>query len=258
MLAGRNDGRFLDRFVKDFSKRFSDYSEEPGKPIHGAYGSRWHTGDQLYKLEVYLKNNPFGRRGVLQMWDNEEDLFTNEDMKDIPCNTQAYLWNSAGRLNMTVTCRSNDIIWGAYGANAVHFSMLQEYMAAKIGWNVGYYWQVSNNFHAYSNILKKLSILEPMADPYEEGTVKPFPLVSVPETWDRDLLLFLEDPTSNGYEDPFFHHVAKPMWWAHAAFLKRDDPDRFTKALEILDQCQASDWQLAASEWISRRAVKGE
>ena len=258
MLAGRDDGRFLDRFVKDFSKRFSDYSEEPGKPIHGAYGNRWDIGDQLYKLEIYLKNNPFGRRAVLQIWNHEDDLHTDEHLKDVPCNTQTYFWNSAGRLNMTVTCRSNDIIWGAYGANAVHFSMLQEYMAAKIGWDVGYYWQVSNNFHAYSNILKKLSILEPMADPYEGGTVKPFPLVSVPEIWDRDLLLFLEDPTSNGYEDPFFHHVAKPMWWAHAAFLKREDPDRFAKALEILDQCQASDWKLAASEWIHRRAVKGE
>lgn len=564
MLAGREDGRFLDRFVKDFSKRFSDYSEDPGKSIHGAYGYRWKEGHQLDTIINYLRSNPFGRRAVLQMWDKNIDLFQDEHLKDVPCNTQAYFWNSAGRLSMTVTCRSNDIVWGClsgdtnilspegnisianltkkfedhtynrypvysvdpktgnmalkwcnrvwktgikpvrklifddgtslkltsdhlcylkktrrgvtsipsnciieinagslkigdriwapvlfernqrlifkknvlnntgysnsnpvhqayyeflngsipigydvhhknentldnskdnlevlthsehmslhmkkklnnmtmkeriilakkgsiaaakaesllsseeladlnhrrtvhcsqtmknawnnrskeeirkitapgltaantvnerhrvksnhkivdiielspepvydltvddyhtvlvgngilvhncYGANAVHFSMLQEYMAAKIGWDVGYYWQVSNNFHAYSNILSRLSILEPMDDPYETGTVKPFPLVSVPETWDRDLRLFFEDPTSNGYEDPFFHHVAKPMWWAHAAFSKRSDPNRFAKALEILDQCQASDWKLAASEWIHRRAVKGE
>ena len=42
-----------------------------------------------------------------------------------------------GRLQMTVHCRSNDIIWGTYGANAVHFSILQEYVAARIGVDLG-------------------------------------------------------------------------------------------------------------------------
>lgn len=53
-------------------------------------------------------------------------------------------------LNMTVFNRSNDLIWGTLGANVVHFSVLQEYMAARLGVKVGVYNQVSNNLHVYT------------------------------------------------------------------------------------------------------------
>ena len=33
------------------------------------------------------------------------------------------------KLCMTVCNRSNDMLWGAYGANVVHMSMLQEFVA---------------------------------------------------------------------------------------------------------------------------------
>jgi thymidylate synthase len=69
--------------------------------------------------------------------------------KDVPCNTNAFFRVTNGKLDMMVNCRSNDIFWGAYGANAVHFSFLQEYVASSIGVEVGRYWQNSFNFHAY-------------------------------------------------------------------------------------------------------------
>jgi hypothetical protein len=34
---------------------------------------------------------------------------------------------------MTVTNRSNDLCWGMLGANYVHFTILQEYLAARLG-----------------------------------------------------------------------------------------------------------------------------
>jgi thymidylate synthase len=52
-------------------------------------------------------------------------------------------------LDLTVLCRSNDVVWGAYGANAVHFSVLQEYLAGRIGVDVGVMYQFSNNYHGY-------------------------------------------------------------------------------------------------------------
>jgi thymidylate synthase len=145
MLAGRNDATWLNRFVKDFSSRFA---EEDGHQ-HGAYGFRWRVHfemegggppsgwfcgpDQLETIIELLKRDPTDRRIVLTMWDPVADLAANK--KDIPCNTHAYLRvrqqvdpQSVGLmpvLDITVCCRSNDAIWGAYGANAVHFSVLQ-------------------------------------------------------------------------------------------------------------------------------------
>lgn len=52
-------------------------------------------------------------------------------------------------LEMTVCNRSNDLVWGMLGANVVHMSFLQEYMAAQLGWSVGKYHQITNNLHAY-------------------------------------------------------------------------------------------------------------
>ena len=94
-----------------------------------------------------LRADPDSRRAVLQIWDAEADL--GVPSKDIACNTQAMFKVRGGQLNMLVSNRSNDIVWGCYGANAVQFSMLLEYMAARIGVAPGTYRQVSDSFHAY-------------------------------------------------------------------------------------------------------------
>lgn len=127
MLNGNEDVAPLVHYVK----RMATFSDD-GKIFHGAYGHRWQHHfhfDQLTLIIRALKANPDDRRCVLQMWDTIADL--GWPKRDIPCNTQAYFSRDyLGRLDMTVCCRSNDIIWGAYGANAVHFSMLQEFLAA--------------------------------------------------------------------------------------------------------------------------------
>ena len=43
------------------------------------------------------------------------------------------------------------MLWGAYGANAVHMSVLQEYIAASLELEMGPYYQVSDSFHVYEN-----------------------------------------------------------------------------------------------------------
>lgn len=265
MLAGRDDVAFLAQFV-DRMRQFSD----DGVTLHGAYGYRWFHSfgvNQLLQIEALLRGKPNSRRAVLTMWRPDIDLEATENGKDVPCNTQAYFWNRAGYLNMTITCRSNDMVWGAYGANAVHFSMLQEYMAAKLGLAVGSMWQISNNFHAYADVFETVRELQYAAPtpwktpddrhnvpcPYMQDEVKPYPLVQSATTWDRDLALFMEDPTSNGFDNAFFHRVAKPVYWAHKAYRDKKDPDRFEKAVEILLQCDATDWRKACVEWLGRR-----
>lgn len=267
MLAGRNDVEFPQKF----NKNFGQYSDD-GKTFHGAYGHRWRKHfafDQLSHIIRMLKENDLTRRVVLQMWDGYADL--DHDGKDLPCNTQCYFWirhkdgdsTQPKVLHMTVTNRSNDIIFGCYGANAVHFSFLQEYIAQMVGVGIGSYVQFSNNWHCYTDfpIYKKL---KPMIDtvqdfdflhednPYVTGEVAPRPLVTHPETFDIDLGLFMRDPVFCDVTNTFFMKTAKPMWKAYECF-KSDNVDRVDMALAHAQNIQADDWRKACIEWLQRR-----
>jgi len=267
MLAGRNDVAFLTKFVK----RMAEFSDD-GIIFHGAYGYRWRNHfnieggghpflpDQLPVIIERLTKYPDDRRSVLAIWDPVADL--NSNTKDPPCNLDiAFSRDQTGRLDMTVFNRSNDILFGAYGANAVHMSMLQEYIAGGIGCPVGKYWQVSNNYHVYTEVfnplLDKFRTYQDedigSSDPYLSGRVEPYPLMSTErQSWDDDLFKFMELGCFSIYKDKFFTRVACPLLAAHEAVKAKCYDD----ALKFLDNCWATDWQRAAQEWVKRRQTK--
>ncbi len=147
MLAGRNDVWFLEKF----NPRMKEYLDN-GEDLYGAYGYRWRNyfgHDQLNEIITTLRSAKASRRAVLEIWSNGDLRYANSGGKDSPCNTHAYFKIRNNKLNMTLCCRSNDMLWGAYGANAVHFSMLQEYLANKLGVEVGLMYQHSDSLHVY-------------------------------------------------------------------------------------------------------------
>jgi hypothetical protein len=247
----------------------AEYSDD-GETFHGAYGYRWRQHFEMDQLEFVVKTlqaNPDDRRCVVQMWDSRTDLARSG--KDFPCNTQVVFSINNGCLDMSVFNRSNDLVWGALGANAVHFSFLQEYMASRIGVRVGQYWQISNNMHLYTE--QHEGLMERLADeahnyptngtvhtdPYARGQVSPFPLMSTdPASWERELFKFLGYPTCPNFEDPFFSHVAHPMFMAHQAFKMLPKGENYRTALSLLEDVVASDWRKAAMEWVLRRQTK--
>ena len=273
MLAGKRDVAF----VEQFNSRMKEFSDD-GKIFHGAYGYRWRDYfgvDQLDLVVDHLKTDPDSRRTVLQMWSPEdlEKIVHNPLAKDVPCNTQVYFKIKNGRLQMTVHCRSNDIIWGTYGANAVHFSILQEYVAARIGVDLGTYYHWSDSFHAYEGVFEKtLNILEQKNtgdtlwyDSYlgwNKGMhYSPEKMFDFPEAIDEDLNIFLcceEPPTVQAaeyeFKNKFFEETALPMlkaWRYHKKL-------QYREAIDIISFIPALDWRKAAIEWLERRKHKLE
>jgi thymidylate synthase len=156
MLAGRSDATWLDKFVHDFSARFA---EDDGR-CWGAYGKRWRSHfscDQLQLTISKLRENPDDRRVVIQMWSVHSD-FNVLPKKDHPCNLMIVPRIVQGRLNFTIYNRSNDIIWGTFGANAVHFPMMQQWMAKQLDLGVGTMTLVSSNMHGYENTLGNILV----------------------------------------------------------------------------------------------------
>jgi thymidylate synthase len=295
ILSGANDVEF----VEYFAKQMRAYSDD-GVTSWGAYGWRWRNffgWDQLEAIIAELKKDPKSRRCVLTMWnawpgagDYDQNRTMNRDNPDlhdhdlqvathggldVPCNTHVYLDCRGGKLNITVCNRSNDIIWGCYGANAVHFSFFHEYMAMRIGIPMGVYRQFSNNFHVYTDVfnrekleqialesdsLGKLPDMGPALEPGFDEDLSKF------MTWARGLIRQPQPPDTVGINDPtpaaweaafnvppmntaFMETVAIPMFltWTYRKW--KDSYSMFT----CLDGIEAPDWKRACNEWIERR-----
>jgi thymidylate synthase len=278
MLAGRNDIQPLVYYVKEMTN-FSD----DGETLHGAYGHRWRQFpqfdlhryitaarhqqpiDQLAIIAKRLQEDPNDRRCVLQMWDVIRDL--GKEGKDFPCNTIATFQIVNGALELTVFCRSNDIIWGAYGANAVQFSMLQEYMAAWIQCPIGPYRQISVNWHAYTKNFDIVQGLDSSApNPYT--TVKSLVLIDEPNgdymrQLDFEIFTLLQldhlDDRSYKYTLPFSAMAAEVLR-AYFYFKRMGAPEKYDIGIHLLSQSvfKNVDWVVAAREWLERRKATWE
>jgi thymidylate synthase len=248
ILAGRNDVAALNVFIRDFGERFG----EPDGTMHGAYGHRWRAAfeiDQLDEAVAKLKRDPSTRQIVLQMWHAPLDLLG--EWKDRPCNTHIYVRAHNGRLDLTICCRSNDVIWGAYGANAVHFSVLQEYLAARLQLEMGVMYQISNNFHGYLSTMDKMSADNRYAD---DPSIQPAPMFRYRDHIDSDIELFMScfdnnDMVYPSFVNPWFNETLVPMIQSYRTFRTHGPAQAAIAAAKI----KATDWGLALSEWYQRR-----
>lgn len=287
MLGGRNDLAWL----AQFNKQMATYSDDGGKTQPAAYGFRWreHFGyDQLPVIINELRRDPTTRRCVLQMWDGSNPLlgdapieYGESDLmravmgsKDVPCNTCCYFTIRDGELHMAVTCRSNDLLWGAHGANAVHFSILLEYVAAHVGVKVGTMTQFSWNYHLYDGVLKHPipEVRRFHQDPYANGAVAVTPMFdpSNMAEFDAELPRFLDRAAPDnlemgyaGFTHPFLKNVAIPMLRTWRTWKNKSVREAIQQTYAIGwstqeegDREDACDWQVACRNWLQRRYDK--
>jgi len=250
--------------------------------------------DQLEMIIDHFKRKPESRRVVLDMWTVEDDLMKIDTSKDVCCNLNVIFsveqgecrtcenrnkvmfflnpgpcpdcggpYGSVGHerpryLNMNVINRSNDIVWGLFGANVVHFSVLQEYLAAHIGLDVGVYHQITTNFHAYTERWKPEKWLNDDEPDYylkeaQDWAVR-IPLVLNPSTFDEEVVKFVErwgrdQILGAHWKEPFLEYVAEPMMAAFMFHKQRD----YVTAHGLVQKIQAKDWHIAAENWLQKR-----
>lgn len=270
-----------------FNKGYGDYSDD-GRTMWDAYGWRWRRffgWDQLEAIIAELREHPDSRRCVLSMWNAgpwEGDESWGRDPnarhdfyvathggKAVPCNTHCYLDLRGGRLNMTVCNRSNDALFGCYGANMVHMSVTQEYVAMRLGAPLGVYRQFSNNLHVYTEKFPRAA-LEQIAHECDTLGRTPEPGPAMEEGFDADLAAFMpwalqvvresgarwEDV--HAWENPpalkteFMREVALPMFFAWYWRKQKECEQEMWTCLSDLESV-APDWGRACSEWIERR-----
>lgn len=243
MLAGRRDSEW----ISFFNSQMAEYANADGN-YHGAYGHRWRRHfdlDQIKEVIGLLQRTPTTRRAVISMWDPRADL---TESPDLPCNTTIYFSIVDHALNMMVCNRSNDAVWGALGANAVHMSILQEYVAASLNVAVGRYWQVTNNLHIYTDVPKVWAAVNNRSflNYYEEVSAQR--LCDYPGCFILECEEFCKG--ESGFANSFLTYTAHPMRIAWRRYKKDND---ILGALYAASRIQAPDWRLACLNWLNRR-----
>lgn len=294
------------------NSNMANYSDN-GETFNGAYGRRWRRAiinenspfekeiDQLYLIIEHLKRQKDSRRAVLQMWNVSEDLLKIEgvtgycnydDLKsfsrDVCCNTACFFDVDDDVLNMSITNRSNDAIWGLLGANYVHFSFLQEYVAAHLGVGLGKMTVFSNNVHTYVdkmncywntdyikefNYLKNVSgNLETLQASQRETTrakncFSCFGFNLQVNDFDFELPIFVdhfdlsdrcvsnpedeENLVSKDWNHSFLQTVAKPLLLAFFFHKK----GAYVKSAKWLEQIIHYEWQRTGMRWMRQRWI---
>lgn len=266
MLAGRNDVKW----ISFFNSGMAQYSDN-GETFNAAYGHRLRQHfkiDQLNIVVNQLMADPYSRQAVAQLWDSEDLL---KHTKDKACNLCLVFTNDAmpgekGKLGLTVYNRSNDAVWGTVaGANPVHMSYFQQYVADCLGWSVGEYHQITANLHYYTSLTgdKYAQLMEPTTScDHYNGDIKPYaPMVDmVRDDWMEELNAFI-NKADGGQLDPlhaariksdFISTVLLPLYQAWVCRKLKD----FTGARICVADCSAKDWRLACMEWMDRKDSK--
>ena len=272
ILAGRNDVASLKKYVSTIDQ-FSD----DGVTFHGAYGYRWRHWfgyDQLEGVVEELSTNPGSRRVVLQMWDStcnppyagtewSDSYKSVTGGKDVPCNTHAYFGirqaelEKQSFLDMTVCNRSNDVIWGMLGANVVHFSILQEYLAAHIGVEVGNYYQFTNNLHVYLDNWRPDEWLKDQFYLERKLVQHRIPLVRDIDAFDRELPKVVDSIDTPIVTEPFLKNTFIPMMAAFRAHKRRNYIGDLG-AMTLIERVHSDDWRITGRDWLMTRKIKWE
>lgn len=273
MLAGRQDTAF----VSQFNSNIASYSDN-GENFHAAYGHRWRTHfgvDQVESAIQMLSANPDDRRVVIGMWDPRVDG-NGLTGKDFPCNvmiipTIRVLKDGANHLrgqkvlDITIFNRSNDLVWGLCGANAVHMSFLHEYMATALGVGVGHWHHTTTNLHVYErhmDLVRRVAKRPPVSGgmPYCSHIDPSLPLDPLTKAQPVvvDAVRFLKevnelcDGKQEGFEEPFLEETVEPAWasWREWKAGNKDD------AVEIARCIESFDWRYGITDWYKRAIEK--
>jgi thymidylate synthase len=233
-LSGKND---LD-FISYYGKAWNDLSDD-GKTLNSAYGYRIFTPshkkigfNQWDHVKKQLMMDRHTRQAIIHLHTPND-----QSTKDEVCTLCLQFFIRNDRLDLHVTMRSNDAVWGTtYDIYA--FTTLQETMAMEMGVELGKYYHTAGSLHIYEKnyemVDRALKLDEIVVDCDE---------ICVPEDFRSEvpILLVTEDLFRNGTAPrgpwdmyQFLSKYSRNLYYMLALYhcIKKKDPERFLKEYE--------------------------
>jgi thymidylate synthase len=147
----------------------------------GSYATRITMYDQLRAVYKILKEDPYSRRAVISMYNPAHDLHDYVSL-DVPCTLTLIFQLRDGKLNLTGTMRSNDVLLGL-PYDLTQFTFLQSVLAGWLGVEVGWYFHLAANMHAYIKDLPKLELIAADTAEYPEQRMPTWDIPDPDETY---------------------------------------------------------------------------
>jgi thymidylate synthase len=118
--------------------------------VNSNYGWQWSRNNQLDYVISELERDNSSRRAVLTIYDGKEH---DQYKYDTPCTLSIVFCIQDDKLCMTVTMRSNDLVFG-FCNDQYCFSKLQQMVALRLKKEVGWYYHFAQNLHIYEKHFK--------------------------------------------------------------------------------------------------------
>lgn len=142
-LSGSSDANDIAYYISDYAEE----AEDDGV-IHGAYGPRLLDYDGANQLDYVidrLRTKPHSRKAVIQLFDHED---VTRPYRNVPCTCTLQFFVRGGMLEACVHMRSNDAYKGL-PHDVFAFTMLQEFVACSLGYELGRYTHMVGSLHLY-------------------------------------------------------------------------------------------------------------
>lgn len=163
-LGGRAD-TFLLSYYNSNIKSFSQDG------LHdGAYGPK--IVAQLRYIIETLQKDPDSRQAILSIWERNP-----RPSKDVPCTSLFQFMIRDGMLNMYVTMRSNDIIFGS-NYDIPSFSLIQIVVASCLGIPTGKLFLTANSLHLYET---HFDLARQLLDEEDSYNIEDHPIMMQPK-----------------------------------------------------------------------------
>jgi thymidylate synthase len=142
----RGSNRLKD--IEYYSRNWVNVSENGLTIRESCYGNKIFGESQNWqKLLDELRNDRGSRRAVINLYDSRNTL--GQNLNDVACTLSLQFLIRNNKLDLVVTMRSNDIIWGLPN-DIFFFTILQEYLALILGVEPGKYYHQVASMHIYS------------------------------------------------------------------------------------------------------------
>ncbi|HKM01812.1 MAG TPA: thymidylate synthase [Sedimentibacter sp.] len=263
VLGGRDNMSFLKKYLK----RACDFSED-GNIWTGAYGKRlrdWYGVDQIEQLYLEATRNKysiFSRRLVAVLYDPQRDY--GEKILDCPCNNWIqFIVTPDKKLDMQVSLRANDIIWGFSGINQFEWSILHEMFAYWIDVEVGKYYHFVGSLDLFSRHFARAEkiINSQGIDIYEDKNLPKIKVDIKHDEFQRDMNLFFELELSIGVVsekdflkllekiDSLFIRNILMLLFAYNLY----EQNKMNKMIKWFELIPYNDLKIVAAEYVSRK-----
>ncbi|SPZ54542.1 Thymidylate synthase [Serratia quinivorans] len=182
VLAGDNR---INPYLTFFLPRAPKYSDD-GVIWRAAYGERLYAHGQLENVvQQFKKEGIFTRRAVISLYMPDRDtndslinVYNLENSLDIPCNNLIHFFITPDKkLNIKITQRSGDLIFGVSSINIFEFSLLQELVLFILQREVdnqielGYLHQSVTNLHIYADKIDQANEIHKRKEKQKTGLI---------------------------------------------------------------------------------------